>query len=596
MKKIMRVIMLGVLIIGSVNTFNTNVDATPLDLDEKFQECMNVKYFSRSANTPITIGEFSTYGHYQISCENYGIKSIAGAEHLPTTVTYLNLSRNEIEDMSPIMHLTDLEFLSFSGNNVEGDISFVSGMTKLKDLRGTSNRISDITTGIDWSLFTEMEILEFGWNKQFVNGVDRDPENAGARSTRAFPIEAITPPSYSIDGSFSGEVSFPGITDITGLSGLKNAPNLTTVGLDMNSISDISELAELKTTNVRNLLLRFNGIEDITALGDLTTLRFVNLGTNNISDIMPIQNLVDLETLTLGSNEIEDISVVSNLVNLRNLSLEANKISDISTVNWSLLSNLDIVNIGYNHITDISPLNSIASNLSQWSSVFTNYVFAEQTVELPPITVHTSTYKISDSDLPVITDIDGSVIPYEASSNQLQTFANGETKTLSATWNHDTVIAGGSTVPFSRIVEQKVTYVFPLSIDADDFTIHIRDAVAIYDLLSKTLANARATDVITGADLFNIITVNGIELDKIKNTDVTGVFDLTFIVNHNGESAEKSIKVTVIDDNTSTTTPPNPVSPGGSGSELPNAGSSNYVSILVVSTFAMYILKRKVLK
>ena len=91
-----------------------------------------------------------------------------------------------------------------------------------------------------------------------------------------------------------------GLTDLTGL------------GLDENSISDISTLAGL--TNLTNLLIGGNNISDISVLAGLTNLRGLSLYNTNISDISAITELTDLTRLWFDWNNISDLSpLVANM-------------------------------------------------------------------------------------------------------------------------------------------------------------------------------------------------------------------------------------------------------------------------------------------
>ena len=94
--------------------------------------------------------------------------------------------------------------------------------------------------------------------------------------------------------------------NISNLTGLESATNLTTLDLDENNITDISATA---------------GLTNLTAL---------NLGGNNISDISPVVDLTNLTALSLYGNNISDISVLAGLTNLTRLWLDGINISDIS--------------------------------------------------------------------------------------------------------------------------------------------------------------------------------------------------------------------------------------------------------------------------
>ena len=140
--------------------------------------------------------------------------------------------------------------------------------------------------------------------------------------------------------------------NISDLTGLENATNLTWLWLHYNSISDISPLAGLN--KLTSLLLNNNSITDISPLAGLNKLTNLWLHHNSISDISPLAGLNKLTRLLLDSNSITDISPLAELNKLTNLGLRRNSISDISPL--AGLTNLGILDLGNNSISDISPL------------------------------------------------------------------------------------------------------------------------------------------------------------------------------------------------------------------------------------------------
>ena len=138
------------------------------------------------------------------------------------------------------------------------------------------------------------------------------------------------------------------ISDISPLASL----NLTHLGLQDNTLSDISALAGL--TNLTRLYLSGNTISDISALANLTNLTVLYLWNNNISDISPLASLTNLTWLTLGDNPLSDISLLVSLTNLTVLNLQNSNISDISPL--ASLTNLTHLYLQDNNISDIETI------------------------------------------------------------------------------------------------------------------------------------------------------------------------------------------------------------------------------------------------
>ena len=142
----------------------------------------------------------------------------------------------------------------------------------------------------------------------------------------------------------------PRNANISDLTGLESATNLTKLNLNGNNISDISAVSGL--TQLARLNLGGNLITDISAVAGLTHLTSLSLWGNSVSDISAVSGLTNLTELNVDINVISDISVVSGLINLTKLRLGYNAITDISAL--AGLTNLTELYLGHNAITDIS--------------------------------------------------------------------------------------------------------------------------------------------------------------------------------------------------------------------------------------------------
>ncbi len=111
-------------------------------------------------------------------------------------------------------------------------------------------------------------------------------------------------------------------------------------------------VAEIETLN--RLDARNANISDLTGLDSAVNLTNLNLASNMISDIARLDSLTNLADLNLANNMVSDISPVASLTNLTNLNLAKNAISDIAAV--SGLTNLTLLFLGGNTISDVSPL------------------------------------------------------------------------------------------------------------------------------------------------------------------------------------------------------------------------------------------------
>ena len=167
--------------------------------------------------------------------------------------------------------------------------------------------------------------------------------------------------------------------EITDLTGLENATNLTELRLGENSITDISPLAHLtqltflrlndcwtiddisplaNLTQLKGLDLDRNLIVNLNPLAGLTALESLDIRHNQIEDIRPLANLTQLTRLLLNNNKIVDIGPLANLMQLTQLWLESNKFTDVRPL--ASLTRLEILHIRRNSIADHSPLDGLS--------------------------------------------------------------------------------------------------------------------------------------------------------------------------------------------------------------------------------------------
>ena len=226
-----------------------------------------------------------------------GIRSVAGLEHF-TALSELQLSGNQIIDVSPLASLTKLHFLQLALNQV-ADVSPLAFLTKLEYLGLQDNRVVDVNP---LASLPSLEWLELGGNEI----LDVSPL-ASLTSLERLHLESNQ------------------IADVSPLAPLINLGLLT---LRHNEIVDVRPLAPL--SNLSKLYLAHNQIVDLSPLATLTSLEFLDLEDNEIVDLSPLAHLPNLEILWLDNNQIQDLGplVASTDQELSVLSLEGNPLSD----------------------------------------------------------------------------------------------------------------------------------------------------------------------------------------------------------------------------------------------------------------------------
>jgi len=200
---------------------------------------------------------------WQIVFQNTGIQSLGGLEHF-TSLLYLDVAGNEIEDLSPLGDLKQLVNLLVSRNRID-DITPLTDMVTLRQLHLDDNPISDISPLATTDSLQRLIL----WGTQ------------------------VTDFSPLYDLYFLSEVAFDrmDLTDIGFMSHLKR-PQLC--GLAFNQITSVEPLWNVYTLQTLNLMQ--NQITDISALSSLINIRELRLTNNQINDIMPLVHNTGLDS------------------------------------------------------------------------------------------------------------------------------------------------------------------------------------------------------------------------------------------------------------------------------------------------------------
>lgn len=194
----------------------------------------------------------------------------------------------------------------------------------------------------------------------------------------------------------SDEQPSRGIKDITGL---EYATNLTYLDLSENEISDLKPIQNL--TNLTYLELDRNMIGDLSPLSNLINLVHLNIYNNSsITDTTAIETLTNLEWLDLhyanrGRGTV-NVTPLGKLTKLKYLNFESNHIKDISFV--KTLVNLEQIGVGANHIVDMSVLSGLIQRA--WGDWDGSYVGMYGQTLQEPVNINLdykeNTYKIAD--------------------------------------------------------------------------------------------------------------------------------------------------------------------------------------------------------
>ena len=144
------------------------------------------------------------------------------------------------------------------------------------------------------------------------------------------------------------------VNDISALGGLSS---LRSLKLNRTIVSDISGLSEL--TSLINLELSETEVSDISALSELTSLKHLDLSRTRVSDISALSGLTSLTRLDLSRTKVSDISGLSELTSLIYLDLRETEVEDISALRG--IATLKSLNLEGTGVSDIGALSGLIS-------------------------------------------------------------------------------------------------------------------------------------------------------------------------------------------------------------------------------------------
>ena len=228
-----------------------------------------------------------------------------------TNLTQLLLTSNSISDISPVEDLTNLTQL-WLGNNSISDISAVARLTNLTSLMLQFNSISDISAV---ARLTHLTVVRLDRNS--ISDISPLVENTGLGEGDEVNVKR-NPLNYASINTHIPTLQSRGVTVEVGNIAVQPEPPAQTVNIpDPNLRAKIEQRlgkpsGDTIITTDMAFLTRLDAqevnITDLTGLETATNLTDLWLSNNSISDISPLSSLTNLTNLGIGSNSISDIS------------------------------------------------------------------------------------------------------------------------------------------------------------------------------------------------------------------------------------------------------------------------------------------------
>ena len=219
-------------------------------------------------------------------------------------LTYLDLSRNAIGDISPLSGMKNLETLLMD-NNAVSDISALSGMPQLTRVSLSHNIITSMAP---LASCARLEDLDLSYNKiDSLTAVDQMPV-----LKRLDASNNLLSSTGSLSDCTSLERLYLGGNALTDLSSLSSLTALTELNFAHNEVAALPSFADDSPLSVING--SYNVLTDISALSGLGKLNYVTFDYNpGLTDISPLLYCSHLIEVNVYGSSVSS-SVVGQLV------------------------------------------------------------------------------------------------------------------------------------------------------------------------------------------------------------------------------------------------------------------------------------------
>ena len=283
-----------------------------------------------------------------------GISSLDGLQYA-TNLTSVSLGDNVITDITPLLGLAALQDANVSYNQISGTVPSLAGLTSLTRLNLSGNQIDDVS-GIAGAVTLESlwlngnQITQAAPLAGLVNLIELDLSDNQIEDVS--PMVGLTNLSYL--GLAGNRIS--DVTPLVDNGGLQAGDELIVV----YNVLDLT-VGSPNATAVG--ALRARGVE-VTTLPQNVPVVFVHpnleaavreqLGIPAPTPVTQVDMYFNLVTLDASNREIDDLTGLEYALSLYNLNLAGNRIDSIDPL--ETLGNLQTLDVSGNEIYNLGPL------------------------------------------------------------------------------------------------------------------------------------------------------------------------------------------------------------------------------------------------
>lgn len=308
----------------------------------------------------------------EMSLPSSGITKIPEAVKYFKNLAYVDLSYNDVDDLSALYECPYIMYLRADGNNIKtvdlsnfADLNTISladnllesmpllaSNTKIKYIDFSHNNISELTSLAGLECITELNLSANNINSLVsLDSFSMSPENGDAYVDLSYNNIRTVDSIYRIKNAVTLDISHNFIT--MGLGGISD--DTVTLDVSYNLLTSADALAG-KTT-LKNLDISHNKLTSVENFNTCVNIVSLNLSSNRITNTNGLDGFKNLESLNMSDNGLGDMPLCTTLTQLKYLDLSNNKISSFALVNR--YESLVYLNASNNLANDFSGINTL---------------------------------------------------------------------------------------------------------------------------------------------------------------------------------------------------------------------------------------------
>ena len=243
---------------------------------------------------------------YTFSADNCKISDISALKDLK--MSRIQLSGNQIKDLSPLSGNKTLSTLDVSGNQIDS-LKPLESCSELKSLNVGNNKLTSLT-----GLEKLIRLEKFECNKNQISDLG-GITNCTALSYVNISSNKISDISLLAKSAQSLKSVFLDDNQVSDLSSLSSAKELLALSFNNNKITSLDKIKDC--TKLRAISGDNNGISSLSELAPMTKLKCISFAHNKISDMSPIEKLTQgmsesMYVLDLSNNQISKLALASS--------------------------------------------------------------------------------------------------------------------------------------------------------------------------------------------------------------------------------------------------------------------------------------------